>query len=96
MIEKCVSKPGKWLYSSGEYTSINDKSEAYCCPCVVYGRARSLLDGAVDYRNENCYEQENPVSKAPFYSIISGNCCSFAFFCVPCECLLFKQTLAYH
>ncbi|SPJ80221.1 uncharacterized protein FTOL_08613 [Fusarium torulosum] len=82
MADKYVNKPGKWLHS-GEYTSIKDKSEAYCCPCIVYGRARSLLDDAADYQNGNCYAHEKPVSKAPFYSIISGNCCSFAFFCVP-------------
>ncbi|KIL95561.1 hypothetical protein FAVG1_00298 [Fusarium avenaceum] len=83
MVEKYVNKPGQWLYSGGGYTSSNDKSEAYCCPCVVYGRARSLLDDAVEYRNGNCHAQEGPASKAPFYSIISGYCCSFAFFCVP-------------
>lgn len=85
MVEKYVNKPGEWLYGGGGYTSSNDKSEAYCCPCVVYGRARSLLDDAVEYRNGNCHAQEGPVSKAPFYSIISGYCCSFAFFCVPCK-----------
>ncbi|KAM0200051.1 hypothetical protein ACHAQI_011860 [Fusarium lateritium] len=82
MTEKYVNEPGQWLYT-GENTSIGNTSEAYFCPCIVYGRARSLLDGAEDYQDGNCFPPEKPVSKAPFYSFISGYCCSFAFFCVP-------------
>jgi hypothetical protein len=47
----------------------------------------------VDYRNGNCYAQEGHVSKAPFYSIFSDYCCSFAFFCVPCK---LPQTIQEH
>ncbi|KAF5026438.1 hypothetical protein F66182_1471 [Fusarium sp. NRRL 66182] len=63
-----------WIYSDGHKYPSNVMLEAYCCPCIVYGRAKLRLSEA---RN-----RQNPHQLEHVDSVMTKNCCLFAS-CLP-------------